>query len=542
MLGVLIADDESIVRCGVRSMLDWEKLGLTVVAEAANGQEALRLFQQFNPAIVITDVKMPLMDGIELIRAIRALNGETKIIILSCYQDFNYAREAVRCGASEYLIKSDIMPADLEKLLLQIKDTIDVAQAKQVQWNEIQGKTQKTQGIVKEKFLADLALGIVPRKESFQEDLQQIGIAYLDGHLTFFNIWICYFERIAGGLPEKEKTELHHGVENLIRQTLETAAGIRGEIFPGIKGEFHLVLKWAQPGDGRGGEDGIAAFGATLIGRVQAEYGYSLSIGVSETFDQLLNLKQACNQAQQACKFRMFLQCGRVIRYRETQGALSGKANIAKVNMKELQDDVYFLKRDPVTTFLADLFQTLAAAQDYESVNLIALELVLVLNNIYAEIARENEDVLRRKKEYYEQIKQLETVADIQAWFQNAFRQLMDYIHAVYNSDRNIIMKALNYINSHYQQDISLRVLSDHIHLSKNYFANLFKQETGESFVEYLTRLRIEKAKLLLEGSDLKTYDIGNAVGIGDSHYFSKVFKKITGLTPTEYKEAFRKS
>lgn len=541
MIGVLIVDDETIVRYGVKSMIDWGKLGLTVVAEAANGQEALALFKQLNPEIVITDVKMPVMDGIELIKAIRTVSQETKIVILSCYQDFSYAREAMRFGASEYLIKSDIMPADLEGLLTRIKDNIHVDRTKQVAFSEIQKKTLKNEAIGKEKFFEDLAMGVVARAENFQEDLRQLGIEYLDGGLTVLNIRICYFDKVTCGLTEKGKKELHGKVAKLIDLTLDSSPYFRGEVYPGNGGEINIVGKPVNsPGVGMDREI-IDEFGKALTRRVKTEYGYIIGIGVSERFDHLQELKQAYEQAQKACKFRIFSQCGQVIYYCDIRNGANEKNKVAKVNIKELQDYVYFLKRDQVGGFLNNLFESLLAARDDESVHLISLELVLVLNNVYAEIARDNEDVLLKKKEYYEQIKLLETVEDIRGWFQNTFEQLMNYIQEVYNNDRNIITKAMNFIHVNYQQDLSLVVVSEHVHLSKNYFANLFKQEVGESFVEYLTKFRMDRAKLLLENSDYKTYEIGNLVGINDSHYFSKVFKKITGLTPTEYKEVYHK-
>ena len=117
---------------------------------------------------------------------------------------------------------------------------------------------------------------------------------------------------------------------------------------------------------------------------------------------------------------------------------------------------------------------------------------------------------------------------------------MISHIADVYNEDKNSIDKVVRYIEEHYQEELSLQQLSEYAHLSKNYFANLFKKEVGESFVEYVTRIRMDKAKLLLESTELKISQIGPMVGITDSKYFSKVFKKITGISPLEYRENYK--
>ncbi|UUZ90510.1 response regulator [Paenibacillus sp. P25] len=127
MLRVVIVEDEYIVRYGIRSMIDWEKVGLAVIGEASNGQEALELIVQEPPDILITDIKMPVMDGLALIAEVRKFSPHMKILILSNLEDFQYAKEAIRYGVSEYLIKSDMMPRDFEEALMKVKEAIEEA-------------------------------------------------------------------------------------------------------------------------------------------------------------------------------------------------------------------------------------------------------------------------------------------------------------------------------------------------------------------------------------------------------------------------------
>ena len=165
----------------------------------------------------------------------------------------------------------------------------------------------------------------------------------------------------------------------------------------------------------------------------------------------------------------------------------------------------------------------------------------MILTTLWPDVSKDAEQVLELKKQYFDELSMLETLEQSRLWFMQAFETLVEHMIEMYNSDRNSIIKATQYIQQYYDQEITLQSISRLVHLSKNYFANLFRKEVGESFLEYLTRIRIEKAKILLTG-ELKAGDVGTWVGIQDPKYFSKVFKKITGVSPSEYRGLVRKS
>lgn len=536
MFGVLIVDDEMIIRYGIKSMIDWEKLGLVVVGDAANGKEALELFNEQKPEIVIADIKMPVMDGIELIRQIRQKNSETKIIILSCLQDFEYAREAIRMGASEYLVKSDMMPSDMENVLRKVKETIRIEHDKLQQINDFRQKAQKNQSLEKERFLRDASMGAIPQNETSQEAIERLGLGYLQGDLFILCVGIDYYEKLISGLSEKEKREIDTLLAEFGKKALDGSERVMGEVFAGNHGEINFIIKISGNLRGKAAYDSIHQLGEALIRGIQNETGYIISVGISDSFNEILKMKDAYFQAQSAYKFKTFFGCGRVIHFMET---LSSKPRERKLHLdiRTLQDYIYGMKREQVNHFVDDVFNNLADSKDFEGVNFASLEIVLTLSSVYSHISRNDEEIMDKKREYYEQIKYLETVNDLKNWFKASFSQLMDLVGSAYHDDKNVISKALNYIQANYSRNISLQTISDHVHLSKNYFVNLFKREVGESFVEHLTRVRVENAKRLLKDQRLKAIDVGNMVGFEDQRYFSKVFKKMTGFTPTEYKE-----
>lgn len=536
MLRVLIVDDEAIIRYGIKSMIGWDKIGFKVVGDAANGEEALELFKAYNPQIVITDIKMPVMDGIELIKNIKGINADVKIIILSCLQDFDYAREAIRLGASEYLVKSDMMPSDLEDVLLKVKESIDVEKEKLQEIEAIRQEAQKVKLIEKGNFLWEFSIGSISKDESVIETIKQLKLDYLNGNVFVINLDIDYCEKIFSCLSEYEKRNKVVFLIETIKKELANFININGEVYEGDNGEINLIAKISGIKSEKDIFDFIHVLGENIISSVKNQAGFSITIGISDNIENILNIKDGYFQARTACRYKMFLGCGKVIHYKN---AVNSKASDNKVyvNAKEFRDYVYSGRRRDINYCIERMFEKMAEAMDFDGVNLTALELVFTLSNIYSEICEDYSEVAVKKKEYYEQVKYLETVNDLKNWFKNSFGQLIDVVGQVYDRDKNVIYKALNYINENYNRDINLKAVSDYVHLSKNYFVNIFKKEVGESFVEYLTRIRVERAKVLLKNPELRISEVGGMVGIEDQKYFSKVFKKITGMTPTQYKE-----
>lgn len=522
MFRVMIVEDEYIVRFGIRSMIEWEKLGLIVSGEAANGQEALALIEQDPPDILITDIKMPIMDGIALITEVRKSRPDMKIVILSNLEDFQYAKEAIRNGVSDYMIKSDMMPRDLEGTLLRVKEAIIGASPS----SEQKLARSVIEPIVKEKQLLELAEG----KELEASRRQQIlvGLELSEVKLPLYVLHIA----------KNEWTQSIAEGQNLIRSALDEVMAVSAsgayEAFPDRQGEMNMLLF-----PSRMVTSGIAELtklAQTLRQHLIDQFAMSCTIGISKSTPDWADLHLAYEQAKAAVKYKMFIGSERPIRYGvDYVPVVRTQEDNIKVSTTHIHSMVYAFQTKELQAYLEDIFEQLASRKDYDLVEIVSLELLILLTTLWSEVASDQQSILQLKKQYYEQLSNLETIQMSKLWFIQAFEALVAHMIQVYNSDRNGIIKAAQYMQMYYQQEISLQSISNLVHLSKNYFANLFKKEMGESFLEHLTRVRIEKAKSLLT-SELRTADIGHLVGIPDPKYFSKVFKKITGQSPSDYR------
>lgn len=525
---VIIVEDEFIVRYGICSMIDWEKIGLQLIGEAANGKEALELMESEMPDILITDIKMPVMDGIELIAEVRAASPDMKIIILSNLEDFQYAKEAIRHGVSEYLIKSDMMPRDFEQALLKVKESLDAVR------KGPSGDTPSFQSepVHKEKFLLELMEGSIANAAESMEKARLLGMAPLhSAHLLHISL----------NAAEQGYTERQSAIRHIVERMRDELPW-KVETFPDKQGDMNVLFMDAA---------GERVIGSTpmellihqaeeMIRRLSKEFGLTATIGIGGRIREWTDIKEAYAQAVRAAKQKMFLGSGRVMVHGSDELQASDvQADHFKISTHQIQSMVYAFQTKELMEYLEALFGQLAARRDVELVQIVSLELLMILTTLWPDVSNDAQQVLRLKKQYFDELAKLETLEQSRSWFIEAFEVLARHMNEMYHSDRNSIIKATQYIQQFYHQEISLQSISSLVHLSKNYFANLFRKEVGESFLEYLTRIRIEKAKSLLTG-DLKAGDVGSLVGIHDPKYFSKVFKKITGLSPSEYRQRIR--
>ncbi|MBB6733985.1 response regulator [Cohnella zeiphila] len=523
MYRVMIVEDEFIVRYGIRSMIDWEKIGMELAGEAGNGKEALELMQAGLPDILITDIKMPVMDGIELIAEVRRSSPELKIIILSNLEDFQYAKEAIKHGVSEYLVKSDMMPRDFEQALLNVKTKLDAAREER----SSQAKSEEPAPRRREKFLAELIEGADGEAAAAARKAESLGMGPLR------SAYVLHISLNAAELGFAEK-------QSAVRQTLSQAwadGQLGCEAFPDKQGDLNLLCLCGE-------EDGLAQVTGKAeewIRLLAAQSGLTATVGIGGPIREWTEAKGAYEQAVWAAKQRMFLGGGRAIVHGLSGGRRSGEPPPEQIRVasNQLRAMAYASQSRELAAYLEQLFGRLADRRDPDLVPIVSLELLMILTTLWSDVSNDDRQLSELKKQYYDQLSKLETLKESKRWFLAAFEALAQHIARMYNSDRNSIMKAVQYIRQYYHQDISLQAISGYVHLSKNYFANLFKKEMGESFLECLTRIRIEKAKELLK-RELKATDVGSLVGIQDPKYFSKVFKKITGVSPSEYRHLAR--
>ncbi len=520
MLKLLIVEDERWEREGLFDFLDWKELGIEIVGAASDGIEGYEMALALDPDIVITDIRMPGMDGLDMSRKLKAVKPEIKLIILTGYSDFEYAREALQLQASEYVLK----PVEELELLRAVGKVLDVCKQEQLALQEtevLRAEVKDHRRIVMVKRAVDLLDGRLS-----EEQVKEIGAM-----AGFTSVNKEYFVL---AIPGREGL-----TEDSIKEAL-VRAHIMAFISSQIPESWFIVLST------EGMEPHI------IVGTCAARLRKALSISQSEPFpiavgnqvSRLQEVSGSYQSAKSAMEFGWFCGITGIVgpEYMERKKLeyASGIGDfIHKVNHleKQLTYSVNALDEASATAALTELFQ------EFERLLFVDREFVLrLMTGVFHELELLSGAVEHRNPEELEperSLQDLMTLQEVKAYSASYLQQILSWMQAKREGkDEYIIQKVNRIIDSQYgSNDISLTSVADEVFLSPNYLGALYKKATGRTFLEALTQLRMDKAKELLASSDYKVARVAAEVGMPNSSYFGTVFKNRFGLTPGEYQE-----
>lgn len=510
MYRVLIVDDETAIRKGITAFIDWEKEGLIVEDQYGNGAEALTVLEKRSYDILITDIKMPLIDGIELMQQALKLHPSLKVILISNYSDFEYVKEGLKLGAVDYLLKLTMKKNDLLFVLRQCISMLEEERKKDSELNHYQ------QGAV---YLARKNVEQEIKRLIVQEQTSPSSTSWAPAWLE--NSYACVYLMLDGAEELRES----HGylyVQLLLEEwqkmfylrVEEGAALLVAEsdmflILPDHDGEAQRrLLQWKQV--------------------LEKEWEISTSAGFV-TEQGITSIVNGFANSRSACQRRFFEGLG---------GLYCMNSSETHVETERHHDWTPFFEMiqsgDPVSSAIeVALKRWKSGGLTPEQVQQEACSLLTGAHQIQMNtesLLKEQHDLLGQADTLEQMVSIL--ISQLEEIGTSFFPKLTDK-----ENDDQLITKALDYIAAHYTENLTLQSVAGIVHLSKSYFSLYFKKQTGRNFVDYLIELRIREAKRLLVQSDNRIYDIAKASGFKDVKYFSKVFKKGTGLTPMEYRE-----
>ena len=466
MVKVYLVEDEIIIRQSIKNSIDWEKEGYEFVGDASDGELALPVILKEKPDILITDIRMPFMDGLELSRMVKAELPDIKIVILSGYDDFEYAKQAIKIGVAEYLLKpvsSAVLLEHLSEIAEKVRDEREDLALKKVYYQEM----QENEELIKMKFLGELISG----KLSLAEAMEKGKRFHMNLSGPFYRIIL--FKFIQEDHVQAEQSEVLAGADKA------------------FAGRFVQKPNQIISVEQLNFEQQDNEFDANIFGEINQ-------------FDQIIT---------------RFLSSGSLEEVESFVGALF--TEISEDHFRSLMIRQYIIMNiyATVLTFCKKLRKD--AGVDGEAAGQM-------------ESLRENEEILKRA------VSTAESVDDIKAYIGTLLDHAIELRNTV--SGRrysDIIQTAKKRIEQDYMsEDISLNSVAAEVCMSPSYFSSVFSKEMGKTFIEYLTEVRMEKAKQYLACSSMKTSEISYEVGYKDPHYFSYIFKKTQGCTPKEYRAA----
>lgn len=525
MYQILLVDDEPIVKVALRTMLDWESLGFSICATASDGAEALQQTEKYHPDLIITDLKMPKMDGLELIRILKAKGYHGKIIVASNFGEYELVREALTLGAMDYILKISIRSEDLITLVKKAVSQLEVErQTQEKQDNQIKQLEHNLKKI-KTSLLKDYLLD-----PTISEDylLNNDSVDFPPLQESF--LCLLTMNSSSHGTTGQNRTFTPKMIESILREILETIEEL--EIIPIDTDNLLIILPQKE----------LKRKGSQLLDVVR-KMSDSLKLYISSnpsiTYSSLFS-----GYAMEKEQFRRCREAANLLFYGYKSIIFAGDVKFQHyINEQNYQDFSKQLTAKLEKGNLAGAMGDFATLLHYCSLHQVHPEIVKrffqkVLD--YIPICKPSLK-LKSTDEYdaaREKISGCTECSQLQEYFQKCLSLLLNDNGQELPGMKKEVLSAIEFINQNYVKKITLADIARQVSLNENYLCRIFKEQTHKSIVNYLNEVRMENAAKILINGNVYMKEVAAAVGIDDPFYFTRLFKKYYGVNPTEYKTA----
>jgi Response regulator containing CheY-like receiver domain and AraC-type DNA-binding domain len=537
MITMVIADDEELIREGLHSIVDWAAFGIEVIGLAEEGQEAFDLCMKLQPDILCTDIRMPIMDGLELSQKLRDAGNTAKIVIISGIQDFHYAKTALSMHAEAYVLKP-VKLHELNEVFGQVASKITRERDSEAMHKKLHKQLQDSIPALREKLLNQLLSRYYTNENDIYEKIAYYQIPLQQGEISAIGlIRIDDFEHAIQHYNEENKQLLFFAIHNVVEEILmNTSCGfaftntLENELIVIFNEKSLLGSKYMDLAE-------------EMIRCIRQYVKVSASIGIGSPVNSVLQLSYSYQEAKEALQHTFFTGKESVVTIQDiAHNKTNSERNIHMYELeKQLIQQLKLGDVDGVTELLNKLFDDiiLPGSTQVEQVYYRGTELIFQLARPLHEADESYESILGKSTiELMQMIQNTKDIGNLRNLMTQIIGETARYMQNKHNSkSQRIITRIKQYIDQQYMNNVTIQRLAEEVYLSPTYMCQLFKQETGETIIEFLTKVRIEKAKELLKSPDLKIFVIAEMVGFENATYFTTVFKKVTGLLPGKYRE-----
>ena len=535
MLKVFLVEDEIIIREGIKNNINWEREGFAFVGEASDGELAYPLIQETRPDILLTDIRMPFMDGLELSRLVKQELPDIKIIILSGYDEFEYAKEGINIGITDYLVKpvsgSQLLEAvkKVEKIILEEMEQREFLQT-------FERERKENAQLARQKFFRRLVSGKQPVSVLLKEGRElQMDLAAKRYNIVLFQLFL-------GGEVEGYSEAQNMAIRAVEAMTADMSQVLMVEL--GLEG-WAFILKENE-------EKSLEELEAEFLERLQTTIGEAGSGmeyfgGVGEAVGRLGELSRCFEAANRAFAYRYLLPRNQIIISGEPvrEEAVDEGLKLSALQVEKLDRRIVerFLKTGLKSEAIHFIDEYLASLGENNVQSLlfrqyVTMDFYFAAAAMAEQLGYESGVLAELCGDFQTTPAVFSTVEQSREYLRKLLETAIDLREKSSQQKYTTLLKdARSYIEQHYdEENISLNTVAASVNLSPNHFSTIFSQEMGQTFIEFLTQVRMEKAKELLRGTSLKTAEIAFAVGYKDSHYFSYLFKKTQECTPREFR------
>lgn len=499
MCKVMLVDDEKLITQGLLNIIEWDKLGLEVTQTADNAITAIELFEKDPVNIIITDINMPKVTGLELIKKIKSIDKNVKFIILSGYDEFSYAKTAMKYGVENYILKP-INEDELEEALVKIVDTM--SREKEIQ-NRLINKNRKLIQFINGKI----------DKSSLSKIEQVINIGLNEERYTVSSISIAQRET-------KESSD--------IRDIIERNTAGKYEIVQNYDGQIIVINSWSENIT----NEEVMKYFYDIKEKLSEELNTDVFIGVGDIVDSIDNLKESYSVANNLKKYILT----------EGHNVCLCKNNIVKDNKRRFSKEIETINKliiekdiSRLQDYITDLFNdsNLTPKNIYD----LSIKIIFLTDKISEEFKLDNKYSKDSLSNTIVELCNESTRDNVKAFLLRELEELLRLMSVNTIKYSPVIQQIINSVNEKYYEEISLKTLAHQYNINSSYLGQVFTKELGVSFSEYLNSTKNMKAKELILNTNMKINDIAKAVGYPDTSYFYRKFKKYYGVCPSTLRQ-----
>ncbi len=535
MYKVLIIDDESIIRKGIKNIINWKQLDCEVCADASDGIEGIELIKRHLPDVIITDIRMPGMDGLSMIKQVKTIVPNSKIVILTGYRDFDYVQEAIKCGAFDFLLKPSRIE-ELTSVLTRAVNEINDQKIRHMEFDRIKMLFEQSLPILREKLLYDIFYGLNTNEQEIAEKMKLFNVNIQNYVLVVMEN--DYDEKSSS--TQYDKHLYQFGIVNSFQEIFSEKYEVLSVLLNSSRVGFIIQKPDRSPLDIRE----VSEKCGYLQEVINNGFGFTVTIAVSSGGQSATELSEKLKECLGSLEYKSYMGDNAIIPYSDLnsffryedystldkyqkqllESIKSGNEGLVKVSIQNIARYVTTNKIN--INYLKNFYYTTLSLINNIRISVLAVEI--------DKRHEEGKDIASLLK----LIEKSESADELNSLLEEVALRIANKVNNFNNKSIKLIMrKAVDYIQEHYHEQVTLNEVAENIYVSTFYISRMFKKELGKSFVDYLNEVRVEKAKELLKEIKYKTYEVAEIVGIPDPHYFSKLFKKHSGMTPSEYRE-----
>ncbi|MGL1894474.1 MAG: response regulator [Spirochaetaceae bacterium] len=520
-ISVLIVDDEVLARVGIKSLINWEELGCSVIGEAENGEKALELIRKFRPELILTDINMPLMDGLELIKRVKDEGILSEFIILSSHDNFSYAREAIKLGARDYILKLEMKRDSLKETVKSVMPFILQNRKKQVDTGTT---ADESLNINIETMLRKVILS------EYSEDFDK----YIEPITS--NIYCIYLRTVSikGKVySPDEKSALKTPILNLLEDIL---TDYKNGLVCSIRPMEFVILYSPDLENNNLRESNLKnkELVSSILETLKNYLNLTGLLGVSGPAENAESVNKLYREAREKIEQYYIYPGGSVLSDFKYSAELKTLTIDYKKDLETFSHRIHqldFLSASEILSKFIKLFHNKCKVEK-GVLKIICYQIIGSLK-LYAakEMKKQNSSIQRS-------LDSLSTLEEFIKWFQDT-KDILSQLTTESSTVSPMILKALKLIENHYMEELTLTDLAEYLELSTGYFSQQFKKELGKNYTDYLADFRTSHASELLLNTDKPVHKIAEEVGYDNIYYFSRVFKSRTGLSPREFRKSY---